>query len=173
MNASNATVAELVSRITELESRSAIRDLASDYCHGFDKRDFDRFLSIWSRDCVWDIGPPFGRFEGHNGIREAIFDVLWPAWGESHHLTTNLRIDFLNDINATAVCDVDCMGLLTGETVCTIVGATYYDTLLREEAGWKIIERKVKIHYFNPIPGAVLSAPEAAANESFAESETT
>ena len=173
MNASNATVAELVSRITELESRSAIRDLASDYCHGFDKRDFNRFLNIWSEDCVWDIGPPFGRFERHQGIREAIYDVLWPAWDESHHLTTNLRIEFQTDVSATAVCDVDCMGCLTGETVCTIVGATYYDTLLREETGWKIIERKVKIHYFNPIPGAVLSAPDATADGSSAEPETT
>ncbi len=169
MTVNSDTIAELVGRITELEARSAIRDLASDYCHGFDKRDFDRFLSIWSENCVWDIGPPFGRFEGHQGIREAIYDVLWPAWGESHHLTTNLRIDFQSNVLATSVCDVDCMGLLAGETVCTIVGATYSDTLTCEDSGWKILERKVKIHYFNPIPGAVLSAPDADVNEAPAE----
>ncbi|MFT5767832.1 MAG: hypothetical protein ACI9DH_001658, partial [Halioglobus sp.] len=38
----------------------------------------------------------------------------------------------------------------------------YSDTLLREDAGWKILQRDVQIHYFNPIPGAVLSVPEAA-----------
>ena len=59
------------------------------------------------------------------------------------------------------MCDVDCMGTLTGESTCTVVGATYRDTLLRENSGWKIIKRNVQIHYFNPIPGAELSAPQA------------
>jgi len=91
-----------------LESRSDIRDLASDYCHGFDKRDYDRFLSIWWPDCAWDIGPPFGSFTGHEGIHTAVQEVLWPAWKESHHLTTNLRIEFIDADNAEAMCDVDC-----------------------------------------------------------------
>ena len=42
----------LVSKIDRLESRQAIEDLASNYCHGFDKRDETRFLSIWWEDCV-------------------------------------------------------------------------------------------------------------------------
>lgn len=146
-------------RIDRLESRSDIRDLASDYCHGFDKRDYDRFLSIWWPDCAWDIGPPFGSFTGHEGIHTAVQEVLWPSWKESHHLTTNLRIEFIDADNAEAMCDVDCMGLLTDETECTIVGATYYDTLQRREGVWKIAKRKVTIHYFNPVPGAVLNAP--------------
>jgi 3-phenylpropionate/cinnamic acid dioxygenase small subunit len=156
-----ADIHDLLGRVTKLESRTAIRDLVSDYCHGFDKRNYDRFLGIWSENCVWDIGPPFGRFEGHAGIHEAIYKVLWPAWSESHHLTTNLRIEFQDDNNATSLCDVDCMGKLSGELVCTVVGASYSDTLAREANGWKIVQRDVHIHYFNPIPGAVLSAPEA------------
>lgn len=156
-----ASIADLLGRIIELESRAAIRDLVSDYCHGFDKRDYDRFLEIWSENCVWDIGPPFGRFEGHAGIHEAIYEVLWPAWGETHHLTTNLRIEFQDENHATSLCDVDCMGKLSGESICTVVGASYSDTLAREAKGWKILQREVQIHYFNPIPCAVLSAPEA------------
>jgi ketosteroid isomerase-like protein len=157
-----ATLEALTARITELESRSAIRDLVSDYCHGFDKRDYERFLAIWWEDCVWDIGAPFGRFEGHSGIHEAIYDVLWPAWGESHHLTTNLSIKFDDENNANSICDVDCMGKLADEDTCTVVGATYSDRLQRRDGEWKILQRDVKIHYFNPIPGTVLSAPESA-----------
>ena len=152
---------KLLARVDELESRIAIRDLASDYCHGFDKRDYDRFLAIWWDDCIWDIGPPFGRFEGHAGIRAAIHDVLWPAWQESHHLTTNQVITFSDPDNATAVCDVDCVGTLAGEEVCQIVGATYRDRLQRRDGTWKISERAVTIHYFNPVPGTRLAAPEA------------
>ncbi len=162
MSSSEPQIEQLLARIDELESRSAVRDLVSDYCHGFDKRDFDRFLGIWWQDCVWDIGPPFGVFEGHDGIRSAVHDVLWPAWDESHHLTTNLRIEFIDADQASAMCDVDCVGRLSGEDTCTIVGATYYDKLLRRDGVWKIRHRQVKIHYFNPVPGTVLSAPESA-----------
>jgi hypothetical protein len=53
------------------------------------------------------------------------------------------------------------MGSLAGEAACTVVGASYYDEFRRQQGSWKISRRKVTIHYFNPIPGAVLSAPEA------------
>ncbi len=159
MGTGQATLDALVARVDELESRIAMRDLVSDYCHGFDKRDYDRFLSIWWPDCVWDIGPPFGRFEKHAGIHEAIHEVLWPAWAETHHLTTNQRIEFIDADNAASVCDVDCMGTLNEEPTCQVVGATYSDLLQRREGSWKILERKVQIHYFNPIPGTVLAPP--------------
>lgn len=154
-----ALISGLQDRVAELESRSAIRDLVSDYCHGFDKRDYQRFLAIWWPDCVWDIGPPFGRFEGHAGIHRAIHEVLWPAWRESHHLTTNLRIEFSGAQRAHSLCDVDCVGTLAGEEVCQIVGATYSDTLERRDGQWKIFQRKVQIHYFNPVPGTTLRGP--------------
>jgi ketosteroid isomerase-like protein len=160
MENSAAVIERLAARVDELESRAAIRDLASNYCHGFDKRDFNRFLSIWWPDCVWDIGPPFGRFEGHQGIHEAIHDVLWPVWHESHHLTTNLVIDFIDPDSAHSVCDVDCVGTLTTEPTCQVVGATYTDRLERRDGEWKIKQRDVQIHYFNPVPGTELTAPE-------------
>jgi hypothetical protein len=160
MKNSAAVIERLVHRVDELESRAVIRDLASNYCHGFDKRDFDRFLSIWWDDCIWDIGPPFGRFEGHQGIHQAIHDVLWPVWHESHHLTTNLVIEFTDPDNANSVCDVDCVGTLKTEPTCQIVGATYKDTLQRRDGVWKIKQRSVQIHYFNPVAGTELSAPE-------------
>ena len=87
-------LAALLRRVDELESRAALRDLVSDYCIGFDKRNWERFLAIWWEDCVWDIGPPFGKFAGHAGITQAVKGVLWPVWRESHHLTSNLVVRF-------------------------------------------------------------------------------
>ncbi len=162
MTGQDTTLAALQQRVDTLESREAIRVLSYDYCHGFDKRDFDRFLAIWWEDCVWNIGPPFGRFDGHAGIHEAIYEVLWPAWKETHHLTTNNAIVFQDADHATSVCDVDCVGVLAGEDVCQIVGATYSDTLARRDGVWKIAQRDVQIHYFNPVPGTTLVAPGAA-----------
>jgi len=150
----------LAARLDRLESRHDIEALVSNYCHGFDKRDFDRFLSIWSPDCIWKIGPPFGDFSGHAGIHTAIYDVLWPAWAQSQHVTSNLVIEFGGADDAIGICDVDCMGLLAGSTEATFVGATYRDRFQRRDGAWKIAEREVTIHYFNSFGGTTLSAPE-------------
>ena len=71
---------DLAQRLDRVESRFAMHDLVSDYCHGFDKHDWDRFSAIWWPDAVWDIGPPFGKFEGSEGIAHVTKDILWPAW---------------------------------------------------------------------------------------------
>ncbi len=84
----------LEARIDQLESRFQFRDLVSDYCHGFDKRDLGRFMAIWWPDAVWEIGPPFGDFHGAPEISRAVTDILWPAWLQSSHYTTNLRVRF-------------------------------------------------------------------------------
>jgi hypothetical protein len=154
----DATVNDLLVRIDRLESRHAMRDLVTDYCRGFDQRNFDRFLSIWWEDCVWNIGPPFGVFEGHAGINRAVKEVLWPVWRESHHLTSNLQVSFIGADEATGECDVDCMGALTDNSV-QMISATYRDHFVRRNGVWKIKRRDVTIHYFNPIPGAQMTAP--------------
>lgn len=148
----------LLQRIDRLESRFAMLDLTSDYCHGFDKRDFDRFLAIWWEDCVWNIGPPFGRFDGHEGIHRAIYDILWPAWNQSTHCTTNLRVTFMDDDRATGVCDVDCIGT-TSDGQAQTVAATYRDLFERRGGIWKIARRDVTMHHFSPLVGITLSAP--------------
>ncbi|MFZ8964941.1 MAG: nuclear transport factor 2 family protein [Steroidobacteraceae bacterium] len=154
------TVEGLLARIDELESRQAMRDLVTDYCQGFDHLDFDRFLTIWWDDCTWDIGPPFGSFQGHAGIDKAVREVLWPVWRETHHLTSNLKVRFIDADNAEGECDVDCMGA-TRDDVVQMISATYRDHFQRRNGTWKILRRDVQIHYFNPIPGAQMSAPQA------------
>lgn len=154
----NAQLETLLSRIDELESRSALRDLVSDYCLGFDQRDWDRFISIWHADAVWDIGPPFGTFTGHDGIHTAVHEVLYPVWRETHHLASNLRLEFTDPDNATGVCNVDCMGA-NPDDVVQMINATYKDHFQRRDGTWKIAQRQVVIHYFNPVPGVEMSAP--------------
>jgi 3-phenylpropionate/cinnamic acid dioxygenase small subunit len=151
-------IGSLLGRIDELESRAALRDLVTDYCLGFDNHDWDRFISIWHTDAIWEIGPPFGTFTHHEGIREAVFDVLYPAWRETHHLTSNLRLMFNDPDHAHGVCNVDCMGA-TADDVVQMISATYTDDFERRDGVWKIAKRNVVIHYFNPIPGAEMSAP--------------
>jgi uncharacterized protein (TIGR02246 family) len=156
--ADTAALEELVARLDELESRNALRDLVSEYCHGFDRRDWDRFLAIWWPDCVWAIGPPFGDFEGHEGVSEAVRDILWTIWRETHHLTTNLHITFDDPDHARAICNVDCTGA-TMDDQPQMISGTYEDTFERRDGTWKIARRDVTMHYFNPIPGAEMTPP--------------
>ncbi len=153
-----ATVDKLLRRIDELESRAALRDLVSDYCLGFDRHEWDRFISIWHPDAVWEIGPPFGTFTHHAGIRKAVEEVLYPVWRETHHLTSNLRLTFSDADHAHGICNVDCMGA-TKDNVVQMISATYTDDFARRNGVWKIAKRAVVIHYFNSIPGAQMSAP--------------
>jgi len=155
----HAQIDKLLHRIDELESRAALRDLVTDYCLGFDGHDWNRFISIWHDDAVWDIGPPFGVFKGHEGIREAVYDVLYPVWRETHHLTSNLRLEFDGPDRARGVCNVDCMGATKDDAV-QMISATYTDEFERRRGAWKIARRDVVIHYFNPIPGAQMSPPQ-------------
>lgn len=146
-------------RLDRVESRFALHDLVSDYCHGFDKRDWKRFLAIWWPDAVWEIGPPFGNFSGHDGIEDVTKNILWDAWLASSHFTTNLVVTFAGTDRAMGICDVDCIGT-TSDGKAQTVSATYSDEFERRDGVWKIIRRKVKMHHFNPLPGVTLSAPE-------------
>ena len=153
-----ATVDKLLRRVDELESRAALRDLVTDYCLGFDRHDWDRFISIWHPDAVWEIGPPFGTFTHHAGIRKAVQEVLYPVWRETHHLTSNLRLTFSDADHARGLCNVDCMGA-TKDNVVQMISATYTDDFARRNGVWKIAKRAVVIHYFNALPGAQMTAP--------------
>jgi len=149
----------LVRRVDELESRAVLRDLVTDYCLGFDSRDWDKFISIWHEDAVWDIGPPFGVFSGHGEIKKAVFDILYPFWRETHHLTTNLHLQFSDEDHASGICNVDCMGASNEGGIVQMVNASYYDDFERRSGVWKIARRKVELHYFNPVPGTQMSPP--------------
>jgi gamma-hexachlorocyclohexane dehydrochlorinase len=155
---SDARIAALIRQVDELQSRAAMRDLVTDYCLGFDTHDWDRFISIWHADAVWEIGPPFGTFKNHEGIRKAVQDVLYPVWRETHHLASNLRLTFRDPDHASGICNVDCMGA-TRDDVVQMISATYADEFERRSGAWKIAKRSVTIHYFNPVPGARMSAP--------------
>ncbi len=144
--------------LDHLLSRFALQDLVSDYCLGFDKHDWDRFIAIWWEDCVWEVGPPFGNFVGHEGVTRAVKEILWPAWDVSTHYTTNLRVAFNGPDAADGVCDVYCIGN-TSDGQSQTVAATYTDRFERRGSVWKIARRHVKMHHFSPLVGITLTPP--------------
>ncbi len=145
-------------RLDWLETRFALIDLTSDYCLGFDKRDYDRFMGIWWDDAVWEVGPPFGNFVGRDGISAALETILWPAWAMSTHYNTNLRVASEGPDMAHGVSDVYCIGN-TSDGQSQTVAATYTDRFERRSGEWKIAVRKVTMHHFSPLVGITLSPP--------------
>ena len=69
-----------------------------------------------------EIGPPFGTFTHHAGIRKAVEEILYPVWRETHHLTSNLRLAFSDADHAHGICNVDCMGA-TKDNVVQMISA--------------------------------------------------
>jgi ketosteroid isomerase-like protein len=159
-SAKESVIEDLLRRVDELESRAAIRDLVTDYCIGFDTRDTDRFMRIWHDDARWDIGPPFGSYTGAENIRRAVESELYPVWRETHHLASNLHLEFIDADHARGICNVDCMGA-TQDDVVQMISASYKDRFERRRGVWRIAHRAVTIHYFNPIPGAQMTPPPA------------
>lgn len=140
---------QLAHRLAALEDRVEIAALVANYCHGVDKRDEERFLSIWHPEASWRIGEPFGDFKGIDAIRYALVELIWPALPETHHFTTNLVVELEGD-RATGLCDVDCTGT-DYEGRALIISATYADVFERRAGRWGLAERRVEMHYFTPL----------------------
>ena len=61
----------LEERVDRLESIEAIKRLKAVYCMYCDaKYDAEGICSLFTEDGVWDGGPSFGRYEGHDQIRK-------------------------------------------------------------------------------------------------------
>lgn len=156
MEQATGTEQALVTRLDAIEDRFQIDRLVSDYCHGVDKRDVDRFMSIWHDDAEWLIGEPFGDFAGAEAIRHCTVDLIWPAFEESQHWTTNLAVDIDGD-SASGVCDVWATGIVAATPV--FIAATYYDDFERRGGRWGIAKRKVDMYYFSAFDRAWNQSP--------------
>lgn len=147
----------MLDRIDVLESRYELRRLASEYCHGVDKHDEPRFMSIWWPDAEWLIGDPWGDFRGEKEVREAI-NLIWGGLPETHHWTTNLVTDVDGD-RAVGQSDVWCTATDAADRPL-LISATYDDEFERRDGVWKIAVRRVEIHYFVPVQDPWSSDPD-------------
>lgn len=126
-------------------SESEITRLVHEYCHGVDKRDPDRFMSVWAEEAVWQVGPE-QVFRG----RDAILDGArrqWDAFGQMHHWSANLVLAVDPGENrATGESDVDVtVEMQDGRWVRG--GGTYRDVYTREHGQWKIKRRDAVAHF--------------------------
>lgn len=82
--------------------------------------------------------------------------LIWPAFNEVHHWTTNLVVQ-LDGGRAVVECDVDCKGTTAADGVMQVISATYRDVFERRHGQWGIAHRVVDIHYFIAVAGVELA----------------
>ncbi|MBA3289296.1 MAG: nuclear transport factor 2 family protein [Acidimicrobiia bacterium] len=130
-------------RLDRLEAESALRRLGSDYCQGFDKRDWDRFAGVWHEDAVWVVVGAGVQFEGLEAIVEQA-RRMWeePELRQSHHHNANsvIDIDIGGDV-ATGMTDVH-VNVELGDHTWQRFTATYIDRYERRAGRWKIARRE-------------------------------
>lgn len=157
-NSGSRQIDTLLARIDELESRATIRDLVSDYCHGIDGADWSLFGSVWHVDGIWEAGLPTGPIEGREKIVEAGKEMSAAVFTESHHLASNVRLDFESPDRALGVCNAECIGVNSQATLVT-ASVTYNDIFERRGGHWKFARRQVIMNIFTPIEGVKIASP--------------
>lgn len=128
-------------RLDELESRTAIAALVAGYCEGVDRKDEEKFLTLWHDDAAYLIPGGRGDFYDTDGIRRSL-EVIAKAWRETYHWTTNHTVRFGSPDAATGRSDAF--------AICThhdgrisYVAATYDDEYTRRQGEWRFAKRNV------------------------------
>jgi ketosteroid isomerase-like protein len=147
----------LESRLGRIESRTEIAALVAHYCRGVDRKDLERFSSLWHEDAEYLIGAGRGDFHGLSEIR-CFPDVCAKAWRDTYHWTTNHVVEFEDDDRATGVSD--CLAICTHHSgEISFVSATYRDRYARHAEGrWKFARREV-IRWFVSAPADIELRP--------------
>jgi gamma-hexachlorocyclohexane dehydrochlorinase len=142
---------ELLARIDELESTNRLRELVADYCHGLDKRDEERFMRVWHKDAVWEMGSELGDFWGSAQIQQALVNLVWLDYPVTTHLAANHVVEFQDADRATGLCDLSCEATLAcGDHLQTL--ATCTDIYERRNGRWAIVRRSVDVHHSTVVP---------------------
>ncbi|MEU2441207.1 nuclear transport factor 2 family protein [Streptomyces rubradiris] len=138
-------------RIEGLESRIAIEDLLSGYCHGFDGPDRDLLRSLWARDAVLDLGTLFGGpVQGIEAIMAKAED-LWAAVPVMYHWMANLIVNVDGD-QARAKSELDCF-VVSRQDGPTQVTGVYTDRFERRDGVWKFRHRAFDLQLWVPLSG--------------------
>lgn len=147
----------LEQRIDELESRAAITDILAGYCEGTDRRDIDRFMSIWHDDAEYLIPGGRGDFHGTDGIRRSQ-EVIGKVWKETYHWTTNHTAHFQDADRATGRSDAFALCVHPDGRI-SWVSCTYHDVYERRSGSWKLARRLVERYFVSAPQGVELLPP--------------
>jgi hypothetical protein len=139
--------ADLLARITALEAREELRDLAARYCEFCDARDYDSFVGLFAVDGVLSTGirsTVWTEARGRDDIRE------WLTTGLENITFTNTYphsqvVEFQNAERATGV--VHGHGEHGIDGTCMLASNRYDDVYVRQDGIWRFASRHITFRY--------------------------
>ena len=136
-------IRDLAARITRLEAREELRDLAARYCHAIDDRRFDELVGLFTAD--GSFATPWDRAEGHGLLREW-FTTRIAHYEFTFHYPHSQLVEFADDEHASGVVSMHAEHGIDG--TCKPAGLRYDDTYVRQDGVWKFASRALSFRYF-------------------------
>ena len=134
-------------RLQRLEDREEIRQLLIEYGRTLDRRDFQEFSKLFSRDAEYAGGGGGSAIKGPEAIGkflEEIFRNNPTGLGyPNFHIFSNTTIQVEGD-EATALSKGAFVVRGNNDRPETVMLATYHDVLIREDGAWKFKRRIVE-----------------------------
>ncbi|MGZ4671802.1 MAG: nuclear transport factor 2 family protein [Ilumatobacteraceae bacterium] len=130
----------------DLRSAEEIRNLLVRYGLYLDNKDFEGYVSLFTRDGVLDA--PLGSATGPENIRAMLGNVLGPI-NAGFHIYANPLIE-VDGEDATAMSRFSYVQAIEGQLPELRLVGHYDDTLRREDGRWKFARRKITIDAGRP-----------------------
>lgn len=140
----------LEDRILEMEAVRDIRELMFRYCDAADRRDWDRFRSVFHSDSTQRHGEVF---EGTSAEFAAMGEMLMAHVQESHHQVGNVVVA-VTGLRARCQCYFSAHHLIAANAPALVfpmhrpgideywwVGGRYFDCLEYRDGAWGIVHR--------------------------------
>lgn len=120
--------------------RVALHELAARYANSIDDRDWDRFDTVFTDDCTYELRG-FGRLDAVLRGRAAVRSMMEASTNHpvTHHVT---NVEVLLDHSGSVRMQSKIAGILTNGSVGS---ADYLDDVVRTADGWRIATRVVRL----------------------------
>ena len=143
-------LSEILDRLDRLESREAIRGLASDYAIACDEHDMPRLMSLFTEDAAFDSPNGAMVADGRAAI-EAMFIETFKIRGPGYHWTHDVSVTIDKDDPDQATGLVLSHAETCPNGIVSIAAMRYEDVYRRESGEWRFARRTIKFLYYVPV----------------------
>ena len=128
-------------RLQQLCDREEITRVLNEYCSALDCMDLPRLCALFTKDCFVEYGPEeWLRSRGAEALEQSLAR-MW-RWARTSHHLSNVQIELQGGDEALARSYVQAWHERPDGSTATVYGQ-YHDRFVREDAGWRIAERRV------------------------------
>ena len=129
--------------------RQQILDLISASSYTYDGKDLERYIALFTKDCVLEIVPagaakPTVRAANKSELSAVVvqrFAMLREKGIQSRHYQTNTLLTQSADGQVEGTTMLNLMWQVPGEKPYTVTTGTYHDLFEKTEGGWKLAKR--------------------------------